>query len=63
MIKLITIKINTDNDAFNSENYGNEVSNILQKIADDYRLRFYPAKTYRDMNGNSVCTVEDTQNG
>jgi hypothetical protein len=57
MTNRITIKIETDNAAF--DNYGEEVARILRRLADDIeddgtrRQRQYTHNLY-DINGNKV---------
>ncbi len=56
---MIRITMNTNNDAF-FENYDNEAARILFNIANDIRQGKYNL-SYRDSNGNKICTVEFIQ--
>ena len=56
---MITITINTDNAAF-QDNESFEVIRILQRLVDSIRDGGYiqPSYTLRDLNGNTVGTLE-----
>ena len=53
---MITIKIETENDAF-VDNFGNEVARILRKIAKDFEQTDDSKANYNDINGNKVVTI------
>lgn len=56
----ITIRIETGNDAF-SDSPTAEIARILRKLADDFERDGLPPGVLRDINGNSVGTLEITE--
>ena len=62
----LTIKINTDNDAFADENLGFEISRILKNYANVVESVIDPDTSWeletklRDINGNTVGQVKFT---
>ena len=62
----LTIKINTDNDAFADENLGSEISRILKNYATviesviDYDTSWKLETKLRDINGTTVGQVTFT---
>jgi len=54
---MITIKIKTDNAAFQDDNFGTEVARILRDIADDFANNGSSQTSYNDINGNKVATL------
>jgi len=55
---MITIRIETENDAFQDGNAGEEISRILNIIAKDFSVANYARSKYQDINGNNVAMVE-----
>lgn len=56
----ITIKIDTDNAAFDDGMRGHEVARILHKLADEYDdLGGLHRPFLHDINGNTVGTVTE----
>lgn len=55
----ITIKINTENAAFEGPNKDTEIARLMQKIADRFSEggSDYAKGNLRDYNGNTVGTV------
>ena len=61
---MITIKIKTDNAAFDGDNLGIEVARILRRLAD--YLESYTVEeiiSIRDINGNTVGSCKVTKRG
>ena len=54
---MIKITIKTDNQAFEDENYAEEVSRILNRIAKDFVTNGVK-ESYNDINGNKVAQVK-----
>lgn len=52
---VITIKIETDNSAF--YDLPHEVADVLERIAQYYRINQVLPDTARDSNGNTVCHI------
>lgn len=59
---MITIKIRTENAAFEGDAYGPEAARILRQIADDLEAcRGNVRGTYSDINGNGAAVVAITE--
>jgi len=54
---MITIRINTDNAAFEDENFELETARILRELAEKFENGMNPSGE-RDINGNRVCEIE-----
>ena len=61
---MITIKIKTDNAAFEGENLGIEVARILRAVAIRFEISPSAASgSIRDINGNTVGSCKVTKRG
>ncbi|MCR4308102.1 MAG: hypothetical protein NUV80_06095 [Candidatus Berkelbacteria bacterium] len=56
---MMTIKIFTENQAFDGENYNSEVARILREIANKLESGLHPGNGLiaNDINGNPVANV------
>lgn len=55
---MVTITINTDNEAFDEGNEAQEVARIIEELARDIRYNWeVPTKSLRDINGNTVGKI------
>jgi hypothetical protein len=58
---MITIRIDTDNSAFEDNPF--ELAEILEKLAKSWRAHHDLPESERDSNGNTVCeiTLEESE--
>ena len=59
-MKSITIKIKTNNDAFQHGYKFTEIARILNKISDDLQYNYDLCENIIDLNGNSCGTIKTT---